>query len=202
MPKISEPTVEEHREAQLHQLLAAAREVVLSGGPAALSFTELARRTDLARSSIYEYFANRGELIVTLMGGDALGWIDSVRAAVEGEEDPVRAIEAFVTSQLRLVADGSHDLFFRLVAETDEPAVQAFAEEQHRTLLSVVEVPLRRVGVKSVGLTQDMMEAAIQAAATRVVGSRSDPEVAEIITTATRFVRRAVEGVTIAAELE
>jgi AcrR family transcriptional regulator len=54
------------RERTLGTILTAAREIVLEGGPDALSLREVARRADYSPAALYRYFANKEELIAAL----------------------------------------------------------------------------------------------------------------------------------------
>ena len=64
MPKISAPTVAEHRARQRAALLDAARVLLEEQGYPALTFGALADRTGLARPTVYEYFGSKDDLMV------------------------------------------------------------------------------------------------------------------------------------------
>ena len=57
MPKISAPSIVEHRELRRQQLISAALELALGEGAEAVTVAAVAKKAGLARSSIYEYFA-------------------------------------------------------------------------------------------------------------------------------------------------
>ena len=69
MPKISAPTIHEHRELRRQQLISAALELALDQGAEAVSVAAVAKKAGLARSSIYEYFASSADLIADLIIG-------------------------------------------------------------------------------------------------------------------------------------
>ncbi|MEU0559297.1 helix-turn-helix domain-containing protein [Dactylosporangium maewongense] len=66
MPRINAATVAEHRAQQRLALLAAARDVLLEEGYAALSFAALANRTGLARPTVYSYFTTKDDIVLAL----------------------------------------------------------------------------------------------------------------------------------------
>src|SRR5690606_41753595 len=66
MPKISAPTVAEHRVAQRAALLSAGESVLLESGLAGVSPRTVCERAGLARSSFYDYFATRDDLLVAI----------------------------------------------------------------------------------------------------------------------------------------
>jgi hypothetical protein len=65
VPRISSATLAEHRVAQRAALLRAAAELVISGGAAAVNPTAVADRAGIARTSVYDYFHSREDLLVT-----------------------------------------------------------------------------------------------------------------------------------------
>ena len=91
MPRIRAATVVEHREMQRRALLDAARELVAGGGIAALTFPALAKATGLARSSVYEYFKSRADVVEALVAHEFPAWIGEVRTAMAGETPPPSA---------------------------------------------------------------------------------------------------------------
>src|SRR5690349_12185684 len=98
MPKIAASTVAEHRANQREALLAAAAET-----PAAVG-----ARAGLARSRVYEYFPSTADLLATLVQ-EAFPVTNAALAdAMAAAESPEERIDVYVTTMLRLAADGVH----------------------------------------------------------------------------------------------
>ena len=108
MPQIDAPTVAEHRAQQREALLDAAEAILLADGHSALTFRALGARTGLARNSIYRYFSSRDDLIAALCERDMPRWLEDLEAAMAAADGPDERVAAFVSTQLRLVAQGSH----------------------------------------------------------------------------------------------
>src|SRR4051794_31075301 len=125
MPQIDAPTVAEHRAQQREALLDAAEAILLEDGHAALSFRALGERTGLARNSIYRYFSSRDDLIAALCERDMPRWLDELDAAMAAADGPDARVAAFVSTQLRLVAHGSHRMAQLLGDAPLGPAVRA-----------------------------------------------------------------------------
>ena len=125
MPHIDAPTVAEHRAQQREALLDGAERILLEEGHAALSFGRLGERTNLARNSVYRYFASRDDLIAALCEREMPRWIEELEAAMEAAPDDEARIAAFVSTQLRLVAAGHHRLAELLGDAPLGPAVRA-----------------------------------------------------------------------------
>ncbi|MDA0163176.1 TetR/AcrR family transcriptional regulator [Solirubrobacter ginsenosidimutans] len=125
MPQIDAPTVAEHRAQQREALLDAAEAILLEDGHAALSFRALGERTGLARNSIYRYFSSRDDLIAALCERDMPRWLEELEAAMAAADGPDARVAAFVSTQLRLVAHGSHRMAQLLGDAPLGPAVRA-----------------------------------------------------------------------------
>ncbi|HWK30270.1 MAG TPA: helix-turn-helix domain-containing protein [Solirubrobacter sp.] len=125
MPQIDAPTVAEHRAQQREALLDAAEAILLESGHAALTFRALGDRTGLARNSIYRYFGSRDDLIAALCERDMPRWLEELDAAMHAAGDRDARVAAFVSTQLRLVAQGSHRMAELLGDAPLGPAVRA-----------------------------------------------------------------------------
>ncbi len=125
MPQIDAPTVAEHRAQQREALLDGAEQILLEEGHGALTFGHLGERTGLARNSIYRYFSSRDDLIAALCERDMPRWLDELRTAMAAAPDADARIEAFVSTQLRLVVAGAHRLAELLGDAPLGPAVRA-----------------------------------------------------------------------------
>jgi AcrR family transcriptional regulator len=125
MPQIDAPTVAEHRAQQREALLDAAEAILLEEGHGALTFRALGERTGLARNSIYRYFSSRDDLIAALCERDMPRWLQELDDAMAAADGPDARVAAFVSTQLRLVAHGSHRMAQLLGDAPLGPAVRA-----------------------------------------------------------------------------
>jgi AcrR family transcriptional regulator len=125
MPQIDAPTVAEHRAQQREALLDAAEAILLESGHGALTFRALGERTGLARNSIYRYFASRDDLIAALCERDMPRWLEELETAMAAADGQDARVAAFVSTQLRLVAHGSHRMAELLGDAPLGPAVRA-----------------------------------------------------------------------------
>ncbi len=125
MPQIDAPTVAEHRAQQREALLDAAEAILLEEGHGALSFRRARKRTGLARNSIYRYFGSRDDLIAALCERDMPRWLEELESAMAAAADADGRVAAFVSTQLQLVAHGSHRMAQLLGDAPLGPAVRA-----------------------------------------------------------------------------
>src|SRR5690625_7953544 len=81
MPRIIAPTVAEHRAARERALLDAAHAILLETGEAP-GLAPVAERVGLARTSVYQYFRSRRELLQAMVRDVYPRWGGRVAAAM------------------------------------------------------------------------------------------------------------------------
>jgi AcrR family transcriptional regulator len=138
MPRIKSATVKEHRAAQQRVLLDAARELITEGGPAAVKFGELADRAGLARSSVYEYFRTREDVLVAVLDDELHAWhlhLQQVLNRVTGIEAQV---ETFLSANLRRVRQGRHGLEYALGQAELPTHARQLLEQRHSEIFDLL----------------------------------------------------------------
>ena len=108
VPKISAPSIAEHREARRDALLVAATQLMLSGTP--FTVAQVASEVGLSRSAVYEYYASAADLIADVLVDEMALWVDEISPMVEAESEPLARIETWVRGVLGYVKDGRHVL--------------------------------------------------------------------------------------------
>src|SRR5881227_1869985 len=134
MPRIAAGTVAEHRARQHGLLLAAARELMLSDGPQAVTPAAVGARAGLARSSVYKYFSSTGDIYAQLVEEAFARWAVRVREACAAESDPAARIAAYVHASLTLAADGEHRVAGVLAGVELPPECTERIQELHAEL--------------------------------------------------------------------
>ncbi|QEV99453.1 TetR/AcrR family transcriptional regulator [Microbacterium caowuchunii] len=110
MPKITAPTVAEHRVAQRAALVQAAESVLRESGLAGINPRVVCERAGMARSSFYDYFPSKDDLLVAVAIEAFERWDREIEEALEGIETPEGRLEALVEATMRMTADGEHDI--------------------------------------------------------------------------------------------
>src|SRR5690606_28408530 len=82
MPKISAPTVAEHRAAQRAALVQAGEAVLIESGLGAVRPGAVCERAGLSRSSFYDYFSTRDDLLVAIAIDAMERWDTEVEQAL------------------------------------------------------------------------------------------------------------------------
>ena len=96
------------------EILAAATEVVLESGPSAFSLREVARRSKLAPSALYNHFANRDTLIVAL-AQRALGDLQAYLGRAPEPDDSAQRLRALGRAYIAFARE--HPREYRLIFE-------------------------------------------------------------------------------------
>jgi AcrR family transcriptional regulator len=101
MPRITAPTVAEHRARQHDALLTAAREILLAEGAQAVTPAAVGARAGLARSSVYKYFSATADILARLVEDIFTAWIERLRRATDTEPDPAARLAVYVRTHLK-----------------------------------------------------------------------------------------------------
>ncbi|MFF0292739.1 TetR/AcrR family transcriptional regulator [Kitasatospora sp. NPDC004614] len=167
MPKISAATVADHRAQQRRALVTAARELLeTEGDAAAVTFTAVARRTGLARNSVYKYFADRAELLAAVVQESTPRWTERITAAMAAADTPELRVAAYVRAQCELVRDGEHRIARALAGDRDAAALREAAGHAHHELLAPLLQALTDLGDTSPELTARLLQGLVNAAVT------------------------------------
>ncbi|MGW6563436.1 TetR/AcrR family transcriptional regulator [Streptomyces hydrogenans] len=180
MPKIHAASVADHRSQQRAALLDAAREVLAEGDASKVTFAEVARRTGLARNSVYKYFPDRGHLLTEVVREAAPRWTERIRATLAAAGDsPEERVAAHVTAQLEMVRDGEHRVARATADAQDAAALRAGADEAHRALLDPLVDALRELGDDDPLMTARLLQGFVNAATTALEAGAAYDAVAD-----------------------
>ncbi|GAA3241421.1 helix-turn-helix domain-containing protein [Actinocorallia longicatena] len=191
MPKITEPTVAEHRARQLRVLLDAGRTLVAEEGLEALSLAALSRRVGLSRPSLYEYFGSRDDLVAAILEEELPDWAAALTEAIGGAGELRGKIEAYVAVHFEAVSDGRHAAATRLVEHARAEPARARIRAGHTRLLAPLTGALEAAGVPAPRLRAALVQGMIETAAAL---AERDPGAREQI--AATVVDQALAGLT------
>ena len=174
MPRISAPTVVEHRSRQRSALIAAAREELLLNGPAAVTPAAVGKRAGLARSSVYEYFSSAPEILAELAVTALHEWAHELEAALEQSAPGAARLEDYIRITLRMVAEGKHALAGALAGARLPEAKRAEFAVLHVALLSPVSRAVDELGLDEPGVRVQLVQGVVDSA-TRQIEAGADP---------------------------
>ncbi|MFD1211227.1 TetR/AcrR family transcriptional regulator [Arthrobacter sp. GCM10027362] len=161
MPRISAPTVAEHRATQQRALLAAARALLAADPEHVPSLADIARQAGLARPSVYQYYRSREDLFAALVADTFPRWSRRITGAMGAEPDPGRKVMAYVMANLDLIQEGEHAVGRALAAAAPGTAVHEHRARLHAQLLEPVIVALGELGAPDPAMTAEMINAVV-----------------------------------------
>ncbi|MFC5746414.1 TetR/AcrR family transcriptional regulator [Actinomadura rugatobispora] len=193
MPRISEPTVAEHRARQLRILLDAARSLVAEEGLEALSLAALARRVGLSRPGLYEYFRSRDDLVAAIVEEELPRWAALVEGSLDASADLSGKVESYVRTQLEVMTDGRHAAAVALVEHALAEPARERIRDGHAQLLRPLTAALAENGIPEPELRAELVQGIVDAAAKLAQRRPGETAAATIVDAA---VAQAVRGLT------
>jgi AcrR family transcriptional regulator len=188
VPRISAPTVAEHRARRREALVSAARELLEEGGYAALTFSALAARTGLGRPTIYAYFPSKDDLVVALCEAEFPAVAAETERAVGRGATPREQIANFVRAQLRVAQQRRYRIVHALATAPLSDQARHRIMTLHRDLMPSAVPLFTRAGHPQPALAAALLQGLINAAVAYIDAGESARRVAEVT------VRAALDG--------
>jgi AcrR family transcriptional regulator len=164
MPKISAPTVAQHRARQRDALLHAATDLLVSGGVSAVTPAAVGAAAGLARPSVYQYFTSGADILAAVIEDAFPRANESLRAALGEATGPAEILDTYVRETLRLTAEGAHRPAAALAAAQLPDECLARLRELHREQAAPLLETLQTLGVPELHLTAQLLGGVIEAA--------------------------------------
>ena len=173
MPRISAPTVAEHRVRQRDALLNAATEILVADGLPAVTPASVGAAAGLARSSVYQYFDSSAALLAAIVEAAFPPADAAILRAVDAAPDPAAKVDAYVRAVLRLAADGTYRPGAVLAAAELPGACRARLDELYDRQALPLAGAVSELGVTDPALTVRLVRGALRAAVDAVDGGAS-----------------------------
>lgn len=168
MPKISAPTVAEHRERRLRTLLHAGRDLVSEQGPEALTLGSLAQRVGLSRSSVYEYFRSRDDLAAAIIEDALPRWAEETEQELARHDGLSAKVAGYVKHQIWMLTDGQHAAAVALSSHALGDEIRDRIRQEHERLLAPLVQTLADAGIPDAELRAQFIQGIVNAAAARL----------------------------------
>lgn len=134
MPRIRADSIAEHKELTRSQILAAAQELIAEVGSAEISLGEIASAVGIGRTTLYEYFTDRDDVIASLVEEELPGVVAALLEDVPEDLSPPEHLAEVAERTVRFVATDPvlglilHREVGRLSAESQERIRDAHAD--------------------------------------------------------------------------
>ncbi|RMB61489.1 TetR/AcrR family transcriptional regulator [Tessaracoccus antarcticus] len=166
MPRISAPTVVEHRAMVQQQLVDAAEQILRSGQPDALTASAVTAAVGIARNSIYRYVDSVDDLRGLVLARHLPSWLEAVDNELAAIEDPADRVAIWVRANLEQAARSGHGWLMGL-GQTSVPseATMKVMETAHATMRDVLAnawmrlAKDRETAMVAAGFTRGILEA-------------------------------------------
>jgi AcrR family transcriptional regulator len=162
VPKIDAPSLAEHRAARRRALLDAAHEL-LKANPEAPALGDVAERAGVARSSVYQYFASRRDLLAALAQDTFPRWTERITGAMAAAPTPADRVTAYALANLDLVAEGEHVVGTALAALTPGEELDEQAHRMHRQIQEPLIATLEELGATDPAAVAEMINGMVHA---------------------------------------
>ena len=139
MPRISEPTIAEHRERITTALIDAAEELLRRGEP--LTATKVTAEVGIARNSIYRYVESINDLRTMVVARYLPTWLESLQQALASIDDPAERIVNWVTTNFSIARTGGHAFLMQVGRGSAQPESpeKKLSENAHRQVAEPLE---------------------------------------------------------------
>lgn len=178
MPKIEASTVAEHRAMREEQVLQAAADLLIEGGPQALTPAAVAKRATISRTAVYHYYPSSADLLIGALEHLIAQTVHDLEAAIaEAGPGPMAQIEAYVRTSLASAATGY------CAGLVDSSAIPESHRDELREWHERLLAPLRAIAqdckAPDATLAAQLVQGMIDAAARAVVHGADLAEVTE-----------------------
>lgn len=160
MPRIQAPTVAEHRRRQVRLILDAARSH-LASSLEPLSLAAVGREAGLPRSSVYQYFASRDDLLAAVVADVFPDWSRQVRDQVAAATTPGARVWAYIVANINLFASSEQAVARALSNAVDPRVLKGPMETFHAELQAPLQAALTDLGEPDPAVAAELIDALI-----------------------------------------
>lgn len=160
MPRIDAPTVAEHHARKRRALIDAARVLLAETGEAP-SMTLVGQRAGLARSSVYQYFSSKEDLLQAVVADVFPDWAQQVQRRVDAASQPGERVWAYVEANVALFAGVEQAVALALARVVDPHVLRGPMQEFHAQLQVPLREALADLGEPAVGDMADTIDGLI-----------------------------------------
>jgi len=154
MPRIRAENIEAHKELQRREILEATHALLAEGGTADIPLGDVAARVGIGRTTLYEYFRDKDDLIASLVEETLPGVIADLIASIPGGLDTETRLRRLIRATVEFVVD---DPVLGLILHRELPRLSAEAQERVRVALS--ELSTEMASLYMAGVTEGRFRA-------------------------------------------
>ncbi len=187
MPRIVEPTLAEHRASRRAALIEAGEFVLRRRGLAAVTPGNVCERAGLARTSFYDYFRTKDDLLIAIAIDAMERWAADIEQLLAHVEPGLPALKAYIDATMQMTAEGRHDIASALREANLKPSKMDDLMTLHGVLFRPLMHVLAGLEINSLERALAMLEGLLNAGVGLVTRGSDPGEIsAEVYRAATR----------------
>lgn len=159
------------------RIIAAARSLAMESSRARLSAARIAKSSEVARTSLYDYFPSVDELLAEVLLLELQNYRNEVSVAINKGGTPLEIVTLWVRANLAFIIDGRHTLARGLMPIAARTELRDEIRAAHIQLYGVLEESLCDSGLKISQIQFAFMNSVIETAAKRIEGGTSASDV-------------------------
>jgi AcrR family transcriptional regulator len=164
VPKITAPTVTEHRARQRDALLQAATQLLVQAGVSAVTPAAVGAAAGLARPSFYQYFTSGADVLAAVIEDSFPRANEAMQVALESAHGPAEQLDTYVRVSLRLAHQGAHRPAAALAAAQLPDECRARLRDLHHEQAAPFLRALKELGAPDLDLTAQLLGGVLEAA--------------------------------------
>ncbi|CAN5865173.1 hypothetical protein BH23ACT5_BH23ACT5_04560 [soil metagenome] len=147
MPRIRAASIAEHKLLTRREILVATQELIAEVGTAEISLGEVAAIAGIGRTTLYEYFTDRDDVIASLVEEELPGVVADLLAGVSTDVGPAERLAAVAEATVRFVAT---DRVLGLILHREVGRLSA--EAQNRIRVSHTDLVMEVAAIYQAGV--------------------------------------------------
>lgn len=152
MPRIRADSIAAHKQLTRGDLLDAAAELIAESGSADISLGEVAAQAGIGRTTLYEYFRSKDDLIATLVDDRLPGVIADLVGKVPDDLPVLERLSQLAVATVRFIVD---DPVLGVIVHREAPRLSPAAQERIR--LAHSDLARAITGIYRDGVSQGLL---------------------------------------------
>jgi len=148
VPKIAANTVAENRDLRESAILSAANVIAREQGLAHVTFSAIAKKTGIARTTVYAYFDTSADLIADVLIDELFEMNELLSHRVQSAPSAHAGVIAWVRASLEYVNDGRHELLKSAASVELPPVRRSQMQQLHRAMIAPLMQALTELNVE------------------------------------------------------
>ena len=136
MPKIAANTVAENRDLRESAILSAAHTIAREQGLSHVTFSAIAKKAGIARTTVYAYFDSSADLIADVLIDELFEMNELLSHRVQSASSPREGVLAWISASLEYVNDGRHELLKSAAGVELPPVRRSQMQQLHRAMIA------------------------------------------------------------------